>query len=383
MKKPLITAVILLAFAFITSCREQDTTRPAQEKQVATGFAYKPFSPDQLVYGTSYEYHSGKSRQIADYVRRIFEDSRGNLWFGTNGLGVGRYDGDTLVYFSTREGLSGSQVTAILEDRRGNMWFSTTEGISSYDGKLFTSFTEQDGLGSNRVWSLYEDSRGTIWAGTVNGLSSYSPREGAKFSPFTLPQVEVPNPKPRFSTRLVSSIMEDKRGDLWFGTDGAGVFKYNRAAEKTGGKTFTHLSTKDGLSDNSIVSILEDREGNIWFSSRFGGLSRYTPSATTGSGKSFTSFTVANGSIGNNEVWTMAEDSAGTIWFSSEGFGIYRFKDNQLANFGKAEGLPIRAVQSIFEDRQGRLWIGGGGGLYLFNGEKFVEFTRDGFGEGC
>ena len=136
---------------------------------------------------------------------------------------------------------------------------------------------------------------------------------------------------------------------------------------------------KDGLCDNSIVCIIEDKEGNIWFSSRFGGLSRYNPSGT----KSFANFTVANGDIGDNEVWTMYEDRAGNIWFSSEGYGMYRFKDGQLSHFGKGEGLPIRAVQSIFEDTKGRLWIGGGGGLYLFDGKKFTEFTKNSPGQGC
>lgn len=177
--------------------------------------------------------------------------------------------------------------------------------------------------------------------------------------------------------------MEDKSGNLWFGTDGVGVYKYDPSAEKTGGKKFTHITMKEGLCDNSIVCIIEDREGNIWFSSRFGGLSRYNPSATTAAGKSFTNFTVDNGDIGDNEVWTMYEDSAGNIWFSSEGYGMYRFKDNQLSHFGKAEGHPIDAVQSIFEDKQDRLWIGGGNGVYFFDGQKFVEFTRDGPREGC
>src|SRR5690606_656421 len=103
------------------------------------------------------------------------------------------------------------------------------------------------------------------------GLCRYNPEEGAKFTAFTLPQADVSNPKPRFSTKLVSSIMQDKSGNLWFGTDGVGVYKYDPSAKETDGKRFTHITMKDGLCDNSIVSIIEDSAGNIWFSSRFGG----------------------------------------------------------------------------------------------------------------
>ena len=379
MKQLIITAVILLPLMFITSCNCQEKTEPAQVKHAATSSSYSPFWISQIVP----DFQSDKPKRIAEYVRRIFQDSRGNLWFGTNALGVCRYDGDTLVYFSIYNGLSGHQVTGIIEDKRGNIWFSTNGGVSVYDGKLFTSFTEKDGLSSNNVRSIYEDKRGTIWAGTIKGLCRYHREEGARFSEFPLPQADVSGQKPGFSTKLGSSIMEDKSGNLWFGTDGAGVYKYDLSAEKAGAKKFTHITMEDGLCDNSILSIIEDREGNIWFGSRFGGLSRYNPSATTAAGKSFTNFTVNNGDIGNNEVVAVYEDRAGNIWFSSEGYGIYRFKNNQFSHFGKGEGLPAHAVQSIFEDKNGLLWIGSGNGLYIFDGQRFTEFTKDRAGQGC
>jgi len=409
MKQLIIPTVLLLSCILVTSCKGQGKTErvqvipavtsgkteraqvtPAvtngntQLPQVIPAFTKNACSPflqtlKGYMYGNTYKRPANQPQPIAEYVRRIFEDSRGNVWFGTGSDGVCRYDGDTLVYFSTRDGLSGNQVTGILEDRRGNIWVSTTGGISRYDGKRFTNFTEKDGLASNSVWSLYEDSSGTIWAGTVNGLCKYSPKEGAKFCAFALPQVDVPNSKPRFSTKLVSSIMEDKSGNLWFGTDGAGVYKYDPSAKKTGAQQFTHITMEEGLCDNSIVCMIEDRAGNLWFSSRFGGLSRYNYSATQAAGKSFTNYTAGNGDIGNNEVWTMHEDSAGSIWFSSEGYGMYRFKDNRLSHFGKEEGLPIRAVQSIFEDKKGRLWVGGGNdGLHFFDGKRFIQVNRDG-----
>ncbi|MBD0254380.1 MAG: hypothetical protein ICV83_01575 [Cytophagales bacterium] len=422
MKPRIITPVLFLSFAWVTSCKEigkpglaqtipaithgkteraqaipavtNGNPQPAQAPpafiNVTTGLAQatpafnknacSPFLQTLKghMYGTN-KRQSNQSQQISQYVRRIFEDSRGNLWFGTNSDGVCRYDGNTLVYFSTQDGLSGKQVTGIVEDQRGNLWFSTSGGISMYDGNRFTNFNEKDGLPSNMVWSIYADSRGTIWAGTVNGLCKYTPGKGAKFCPFALPQADIPNAAPLFSAKLVSSILEDKGGNLWFGTDGVGVCKYDPSAKKTGAKQFTHLTKADGLCDNTIVCIIEDREGNLWFSSRLGGLSRYNPSATAAAGKSFTNFTVRNGDIGGNEGWTMHEDSAGSIWFSVKGLGMYRFKDDHISHFGQAEGLPIRAVQSIFEDTKGRLWVGGGNdGLHFFDGKRFIQVNRDG-----
>jgi hypothetical protein len=62
---------------------------------------------------------------ISEFIRRIFQDTSGNFWFGTNGDGVVRYNGDALEYFSIKEGFGGHAVRGILEDKKGNVWFGT------------------------------------------------------------------------------------------------------------------------------------------------------------------------------------------------------------------------------------------------------------------
>ena len=58
-----------------------------------------------------------------------------------------------------------------IQDKKGNIWFGTTgEGVYKYDGKLFTQFTMNDGLNSNCVWSILEDRAGNIWFGTSEGI---------------------------------------------------------------------------------------------------------------------------------------------------------------------------------------------------------------------
>lgn len=371
MKRLTIGYITLLATILSISCNQSAPVELAMETTVNNPGGCDLVGPLQFinVHGDNYEYRSHKPIQIAEYVRRIFQDRKGNLWFGTNAYGVCRYDRDTLRYFSNYDGLAGYQVTGILEDQKGNMWFSTNGGVSMYDGNIFTNYTEKNGLSSNSVWSIFEDSHGTIWAGTVKGLCKLNPTEETTFTGFAIPKADVADTMPRFSTSLVSSIMEDKSGNLYFGTDGAGVCKYD-------GTSFSHLTTKDGLCGNNVVSMLQDKNGDLWFSSHFGGLSKYD-------GQSFTTFNVKNGAIGDDEVWTMHEDRAGNIWFSSEGFGVYRFDGERITNFGIDEGLPIRAVQSIFEDKQGLMWIGGGNGLYQFYENRFTQVTRKGPWGGC
>jgi len=142
----------------------------------------------------------------SSYIWAILEDKYGNLWFGTEGGGVSKYDGKSFIHYTEKEGLSNNSVFSILEDKEGNLWFGTWGGgVNKYDGKSFIHYTNKQGLGS-----------------------------------------------------LVVSILEDKYGNLWFGTEGGGVSKYD-------GKSFIHYTKKEGLSNNSVYSILEDKEGNLWF----------------------------------------------------------------------------------------------------------------------
>jgi len=405
MKKQFVSCISGFALFLFSSCIGQDNVMPYKEyvavsssstvipnpsnrqvgDSVKVTLPSKPIIPAQYqhIFGLNYQKWLNPPQQIGEYVRRVFEDKSGNLWFGTNGEGVCSFNGKELSYFSTYNGLCGSQVTAIMEDAGGNIWCATRGGVSRFnaskpgcagsDGKnldglrrSITNYTVENGLADNWVWSLYQDKNGTIWAGTLHGVSRF---DGEKFIPFQLPATKVENPRGTLSLNRVCAITEDKSGNLWFGTDGRGAYSFD-------GKEFTNYTTNNGLCDNNISSIVQDHNGNMWFGSMNGGLSRFD-------GASFKGFNENTG-IGNNEVWNIYEDKSGNIWFSSEGFGVYRYDGNTFTNFGENEGLGIKAVQTIYEDSKGRLWIGGGGGLYRFDGRGgFINVTRDGLTDGC
>jgi ligand-binding sensor domain-containing protein len=71
----------------------------------------------------------------------VLEDKSGNMWFGTNGAGICRYDGSTFTHFTEKEGLNGNIISCMMEDKAGNIWIGTWgKGIAKYDGKKFTQF---------------------------------------------------------------------------------------------------------------------------------------------------------------------------------------------------------------------------------------------------
>ncbi|HWY11976.1 MAG TPA: two-component regulator propeller domain-containing protein, partial [Bacteroidia bacterium] len=276
----------------------------------------------------------------------------GNLWFGTYGGGVSRYDGKFFTNFTTAQGLANNIVVSITEDKTGNLWFGTQGGgISRYDGKSFTSFTTEQGLANNVVYSITEDKSASLWFGTHgSGVSRY---DGRSFTNFTTEQ--------GLTSNIVASITEDKTGNLWFGTEGGGVSCYN-------GKSFTNFTTEQGLANNRVLSITEDKTGNLWFGTNGGGVSRYD-------GRSFTNFTTAQG-LANNIVYSITKDKTGNLWFGTHGGGVSRYNGKSFTNFTTVQGLANNIVLSITEDKSGNLWFATyGGGVSRYDGKSFFNFT--------
>jgi ligand-binding sensor domain-containing protein/signal transduction histidine kinase len=296
----------------------------------------------------------------ASYVYSLLEDKSGNLWFGTNGGGVSKYDGESFTHFTEKEGLSNNSVWSILEDKSGNLWFGTLGGgVSKYDGESFTHFTEKEGLSNNRVLSIMEDKSGNLWFGTEGGgVSKYDPAESGtrseSFTHFT--------EKEGLSNNSVFSILEDKSGNLWFGTNGGGVIKFD-------GESFSYFTEKEGLSNNSVWSILEDKCGNLWFGSWDGGVSKFD-------GESFRHFTEKEG-LSDNSVLSILEDKSGNLWFGTFGGGASKYNGDSFHHFTEQEGLSNNIVFSILEDKSGNLWFGTiGGGVSKYNRESFRHFAE-------
>jgi hypothetical protein len=157
------------------------------------------------------------------------------------------YASMNIKYLDVEQGMNMTQVTSMLEDSRGNIWIGTqVRGVSMYDGETFAHFTENEGLSGNWVTSINEDSYGNLWFGTADGgVCMYN---GESFIHYT--------EKEGLGNHSVSSIVQDSRGNFWIGTGGGGVCRFN-------GESFELFTTKEGLSDNRIGSILEDSQGNL------------------------------------------------------------------------------------------------------------------------
>ena len=370
MKQSLAILVVGVTQLLMSACMGQDIYSSVNVAGTKTVDSIQVIQPHFL--WKNYLPAQKKDAQVAHNVKDIFQDSKGNLWFGTSEEGVGRFDGKDLFFITSANGLIGGQISGIAEDNEGHIWFATDNGISKFDGKSISNFTKNEGLTDNKIRSIFKDDNGIIWAGTRNGLCRF---DGNRFSPVAMIQNQEDKGEALVSYASITAITQDRSGTLWFGTDGQGIFRFN-------GSTFTNFSRKDGLVDDRINSLMADRAGNLWVGTVNMGLCRYeasTFSKREGPIKVFNK----NEGTGSNNIANIFEDKAGNIWFSAEGFGVYRYDGKTLTHFGTNEGLKIKSVQAIFEDSKGFLWIGGNGGLYRFGGDSFYNVKREMLLDGC
>ena len=295
-------------------------------------------------------------------VWSVFKDSHGQLWFGTIGGGVSRYDGTYFTHYTENEGLSNNTIWDILEDRNGHMWFATFGGgVTKYDGNHFVHFTTKEGLVHNNVSIIMEDSKGHIWIGTNGGGASRY--DGINFTNYTTEQGIGHND--------VLAIFEDSQGDIWFGS-GGGTGGLNRFD----GTSFTRYTMADGLSHNDVWSMAEDSLGQIWIATAFGGVNVYDSNSFDGRG-SFTHYTVKEGLL-SNWTWAMYKDSQGHFWFGHWDGGVTHFNGREFTHYNLENGFTNKPVMSIEEDKQGNIWFGTlGEGVIRLDQNSFTHYTND------
>ncbi len=297
----------------------------------------------------------------SSYVRTMLEDQFGNIWFGTWGGGVSKYNGTAFTTFTQTEGLTNNYVLSILEDKDKNIWIGTEKGVSKYDGTSFTNFTHKEGMINDHITSIMEDRHGNIWFGSFGGGAIKY--DGETFTHFTENE--------GLSNNKIHAILEDSHGDIWFGTDGGGASKFD-------GKAFVHFTEKEGLTSNYIWSIHEDKNGNMWFGAWEGGLTKYD-------GSSFTHYTDKEG-LNNNNVTSILEDRLGNLWFGTWGGGVSKYDPTELSrtgsehfiNYTQNEGLSSNNIKSLLEDHYGNIWFGTWGrGVNKYRQSSFVHYKKE------
>ncbi len=112
----------------------------------------------------------GKPTYNPNYVFSLYITPDDNVWAGTWGGGVSRFDGKHWTNLTKADGLAGNIVYSVIRDDKGVFWFGTNAGLSRYDGRHWETFTRKDGLLDNNVFTVAAASNGDIWVGTQGAV---------------------------------------------------------------------------------------------------------------------------------------------------------------------------------------------------------------------
>lgn len=295
--------------------------------------------------GRSFINYELPTRQGA--VLGIFEDSQGNIWWGTTADGVIRYDPllDEFTQFQDK-GLFQSGIFAIAEDTKGNLWFGGSEGAYVYNGKHFIHFTREDGLVYEAVTGIVEDTLGRIWLTTHEGFSIY---DGVNF------QNQVSSPSGKKPT--YHSAFRDSEGQIWLATKRQGIFRFD-------GRNFYQYGEKEGLRYNEVLQIIEDDRGQIWLATFGGGINKLDVNG-------FRYFSTSEGLL-NNYVDGLVADQEQNLWIAND--RLIKYDGSAFSYYGTAQGLPDSRVYCVTKDRDNNIWAGMDDGVVKFDGKHFIYY---------
>jgi signal transduction histidine kinase/ligand-binding sensor domain-containing protein/HPt (histidine-containing phosphotransfer) domain-containing protein/ActR/RegA family two-component response regulator len=212
----------------------------------------------------------------------------------------------------------------------------------------------EQGLPNNTIQPIVQTRDGYLWAGSQDGLARF---DGIRFTVFN------PDNTPELASPIISALLEDRRGDLWIGTDGGGLTRLHEGR-------FTTWTTREGLAADRIRALAEDGGGNLWIATYGGGVSRFADGR-------FTALTRREG-LPSDNVRALAFDPAGDLWIGTVESGLCRLHAGRLTTWTTKDGLSSDSIWSIRATRAGEVWIGTYRGLDRLaphDGGRFTPFA--------
>lgn len=304
-------------------------------------------------------------------VYSIFNDNRGDIWFGIYGGGLNFYnnDGDNfkvLNHIHNEENSLINNNVNVIEKRNGHLWVGTEGGISVLNlaTHSYRHYTHKDGdfstLSTNAIWSIYFDALDNVWVGTWAGGLNKLDKSRNKFSHFNFEE----DNEHSLASDNIFAIAEDSNKHLWMATMGGGL---NKLSLESGLIDRISLGSSTNFSTliNELRHLYFNSRGELWFSTSIsvGFLNSITllPTHFYPNFKDTLSFS-------GNGAYIIFEDSKKNMWFGTDaGLNYFSREESTFKNYSIEDGLPDNSIKSIEEDCHGNFWMGTNKGLVKFS----------------
>lgn len=328
---------------------------------------------------------------ISNEIRAITEDKDGTIWIGTTaGLCTFRPNGAGFDSYSFLSGpasaLSSHEINCIAPDDAGNLWVGTSEGLHIADirSQRVTTYKPRAGymhsLTSKWIKCAYIDQQGIYWLGTFRGgINKYD--KNLNLFDIKLSKAFFPQTRP---TTIISSFAEARNGEVFIGSDGGGLFRYNRKTEQVSAVDLgLPVHNQHPL---SVLALLMTHDNKLYIGTYAWGLIVLDPA--TGA-RQYMQQGPGAADLNSNYIFCLKEDSKGQIWIGMNGEGVNVLKDGKVVmkftprprpDAGNEVMLPMNGyVRAIEEDTAGNIWIGShGGGVNVYHPQtkQWTTYTQ-------
>lgn len=365
-------------------------------------------SSTNLLAQTYYFDYYGAREGLQSKVYNVIQDNNGYIWIATES-GISKFDGVNFTNYTTEDGLESGEVKKIIKDNKGNIWIGHTTGkVSFFDGEKIRKHPIGDSI-TMEITSLLIDKEDVLWISTNgDGLMrienpyefdaekmKYQQYKGRKLSDrvfsvlmaksdsvFVITDAGVRKfnkkdssfarhmPKGLTSYWPTTTMFEDSKGDIWYGTYHGGLYRYLKDKNE-----FKIYDARDGLADNWVTYITEDSKGNVWVGTWGGGITKFSEN-------NLKTYNNKNGLI-DHKIWKIVEDLEGNILIATNDNGLAIFKGEKFEFYGTSDGLSNKQVRSIVKDNGGKYWFGTDKGISVFNpkagskGIKYAYFNQE------
>lgn len=376
---------------------------------------------------------ANNSNKINTFRKVIHLNKDGILWIGAQTEGVFTFDTNTNTFQNVDNELfaklKNTVIADIIEKENGELWFATDgNGLFAYyptlekiQHEIYNPRSNRS-LNTNNLLRLFMDKNQNIWVATFNGGINIWKKHKTYFPTHQ----EWTNTDFTLSNQSILSICKTANQEVWVGTDGGGIDIWNITKQQ-----WRHLSTPQFPSGKVVKTIFEDSKKNLWIGYFNMGLDKYNPA--TGQLQHFRRAENSNFNPNDDNVWSIAEDLNGNIWIGTLGGGLNCFhpanqtfnhfdlpsnsaslttndaifsllcventlwvgtknsgifiidlNNNQvkhLVQTNATNSLAANDIRCIFKDSKGRIWVGTeSGGLHQWLGND--TFRRIGTQEG-
>ncbi|MBN2744144.1 MAG: response regulator [Marinilabiliaceae bacterium] len=322
----------------------------------------------------------------SDYVLSIFEDRSKNLWVGTYNGGINKINiTPSDFYHVTPSAASASflsnDVRALFVDASERIWVGTRAG------ELFAmeQSPDWDNLKNYRIipfipkfkkgiYCLFEDRDKNLWIGTKgDGICVIRASERLKQNPVVMRYSETLGMNLNDDSQNVFDIHQDKHGQYWIATYSGGLYLLNDPfGVPRLSRYLADANNLASLSDNRVRQLLFDRDDNLWIATS-GGLNILPANQLTAADKQFVRLSVRRDGapgISNNDVLCMWQHASGDVYLGTFGGGLNVISHIDVLNqhfdwryVMRNDGLSSNVINSIVEDKSGKLWLGTDNGI--------------------